>query len=95
LIIKYSIILYVSDAPSAPAITSDPHSAEESSYTLTWTTESYYPITAYTITYRKTKVSVRLNVPITAYTITYRKTKVSVGTSMPYPPAMIAPCAIG
>ncbi|XP_047740026.1 protein amalgam isoform X2 [Hyalella azteca] len=57
---KYGAVfeeIKLTDAPSAPAITSDPHSAEESSYTLTWTTESYYPITAYTITYRKTKAN--------------------------------------
>ncbi|KAF2368991.1 Immunoglobulin I-set [Trinorchestia longiramus] len=47
----------LTDEPSAPAITSDPQSAEESSYTLTWTTDSYYPITDYTLTYRKTKAN--------------------------------------
>lgn len=54
---KASENIYMTDAPSTPAITSDPHSAEEASYTLTWTTDSYYPITQYKLMYRKTKAN--------------------------------------
>ena len=44
------------DEPNTPHFTSNPNSAYENSYTLTWETESYYPITEYRIMYRKAKV---------------------------------------
>lgn len=49
--------IHLTDAPSAPSITSDPHSAEENSYTLTWTTDSYYPIAQYKLMYRRSKAN--------------------------------------
>uniref|UniRef100_A0A2P2HX06 Protein amalgam-like n=1 Tax=Hirondellea gigas TaxID=1518452 RepID=A0A2P2HX06_9CRUS len=49
--------IYLTDAPSNPSITSGPHSAKEDSYTLIWTTNSFYPITSYELMYRKTKAN--------------------------------------
>ncbi|KAF2368992.1 Fibronectin type III [Trinorchestia longiramus] len=43
----------VTDEPNTPNFTSNPNSAYENSYTITWTTESYYPITQYRLMYRK------------------------------------------
>lgn len=42
--------------PKPPHFTSDPNGGEENSYTLTWETESYYPIESYRLKYRKAKV---------------------------------------
>ncbi|KAG0722569.1 Lachesin [Chionoecetes opilio] len=39
--------------PKRPVITSSPIGGESNSYTLTWETESYYPITEFLIKYRK------------------------------------------
>merc|ERR1719370_2892128 len=47
----------LTDLPKAPHFTSDPNGGEETSYTLTFETESYYPITEYTIKYRKAKTN--------------------------------------
>lgn len=47
----------LTDAPSTPSITSEPNSAYEDSYTLTFTTHSYYPITHYKLMYRKIKAN--------------------------------------
>ncbi|KAK7072687.1 hypothetical protein SK128_027831, partial [Halocaridina rubra] len=43
--------------PKPPHFTSDPNGGEETSYTLTWDTESYYPITEYRLKYRKAKAN--------------------------------------
>ncbi|XP_018009876.1 protein amalgam-like isoform X2 [Hyalella azteca] len=45
----------VTDEPNTPNFTSNPNSAYENSYTITWDTESYYPITQYRIMYRKSQ----------------------------------------
>ena len=42
-----------SGLPKRPVITSSPIGGESNSYTLTWETESYYPITEFLIKYRK------------------------------------------
>ncbi|XP_076035504.1 limbic system-associated membrane protein-like isoform X2 [Oratosquilla oratoria] len=45
--------IYMTGLPKHPVFTSDPNGGEEDAYTLTWDTESFYPITAYRIKYRK------------------------------------------
>uniref|UniRef100_A0A2P2I635 Protein amalgam-like n=1 Tax=Hirondellea gigas TaxID=1518452 RepID=A0A2P2I635_9CRUS len=45
----------VTDEPNMPHFTSNSNSAYETSYTLTWDAESYYPITQYRLMYRKSK----------------------------------------
>lgn len=81
-----NLLVLSSDAPSTPAITSDPHSAEEASYTLTWTTDSYYPITQYKLMYRKTKVGetglVYRSAKIGVIAVMYRNAEVDVTNVM-------------
>lgn len=47
----------ITDLPKAPHFTSDPNGGEETTYTLTFETESYYPITEYQLKYRKAKAN--------------------------------------
>ncbi|CAL4131286.1 unnamed protein product [Meganyctiphanes norvegica] len=47
----------LTDLPTPPHFTSDINGGEETSYTLTFETESYYPITEYQINYREAKTS--------------------------------------
>lgn len=42
--------------PKPPQLTSSPNGGESTMYTLTWETESYYPITEFLIKYRKTQL---------------------------------------
>ena len=53
---KQTSEIQLSGLPDAPVFTSDPNGGEEASYTLAWNTESYYPIQAYAIKFRKAKV---------------------------------------
>lgn len=46
-------VLSLAGLPKRPIITSSPIGGESNSYTLTWETESYYPITESLIKYRK------------------------------------------
>ncbi|XP_050695515.1 lachesin-like isoform X2 [Eriocheir sinensis] len=48
-----SATIQMTGLPKRPIITSSPIGGESSSYTLTWETESYYPITESLIKYRK------------------------------------------
>lgn len=57
---KFGVVestISMSGLPKPPQFTSDPNGGEETSYTLTWQTESYYPITEYRLKYRKTKAN--------------------------------------
>ncbi|CAL4166404.1 unnamed protein product [Meganyctiphanes norvegica] len=47
----------LTDLPKPPHFTSDSNGGEESSYNLTFETESYYPITEYQLKYRKAKAN--------------------------------------
>ncbi|CAL4113441.1 unnamed protein product, partial [Meganyctiphanes norvegica] len=47
----------LTDLPKPPHFTSDSNGGEETSYTLTFETESYYPITEYQLKYRKAKAN--------------------------------------
>ncbi|KAK3873208.1 hypothetical protein Pcinc_021763, partial [Petrolisthes cinctipes] len=49
--------VHLTGHPNRPEITSDPNGGEDTSYTLTWDTESYYPITEYRLTYRRAKAN--------------------------------------
>lgn len=42
--------------PKPPHLTSSPNGGESDTYTLTWDTESYYPITEFLVKYRKTQL---------------------------------------
>ncbi|XP_037781032.1 protein amalgam-like [Penaeus monodon] len=42
--------------PKPPHLTSSPNGGESDTYTLTWETESYYPITEFLVKYRKTQL---------------------------------------
>ncbi|KAK8746885.1 hypothetical protein OTU49_016881 [Cherax quadricarinatus] len=44
----------VTSLPKPPQVTSSPNGGESTRYTLTWETESYYPITEFIIKYRRT-----------------------------------------
>ncbi|XP_068226409.1 neural cell adhesion molecule 1-like isoform X2 [Palaemon carinicauda] len=57
---KFGIVessISLSGHPEPPHFTSSPNGGEENSYTLTWETESYYPITEYRLKYRKAKAN--------------------------------------
>ncbi|XP_050710598.1 protein amalgam-like isoform X2 [Eriocheir sinensis] len=47
-------VIQMTGLPKPPVLTSSPIGGESTSYTLTWETESYYPITEFLIRYRKT-----------------------------------------
>ncbi|KAK8751773.1 hypothetical protein OTU49_010268 [Cherax quadricarinatus] len=47
-------IIQMTGLPKPPHVTSSPNGGESTMYTLTWDTESYYPITEFLIKYRKT-----------------------------------------
>ncbi|XP_071534826.1 protein amalgam-like isoform X2 [Panulirus ornatus] len=47
-------VIQMTGLPKPPLVTSSPNGGEDNSYTLTWETESYYPITEFIIKYRKT-----------------------------------------
>lgn len=49
--------IHMTGLPKPPHFTSDPNGGEENSYTLTWETESYYPIESYRLKYRKAKAN--------------------------------------
>ncbi|XP_066960736.1 lachesin-like [Macrobrachium rosenbergii] len=57
---KFGVVessISLSGLPKPPQFTSSPNGGEENSYTLTWETESYYPITEYRLKYRKAKAN--------------------------------------
>ncbi|XP_069183176.1 protein amalgam isoform X1 [Procambarus clarkii] len=47
-------VIQMTGLPKPPQVTSSPIGGESHRYTLTWETESYYPITEFLIKYRKT-----------------------------------------
>ncbi|XP_071534822.1 protein amalgam-like [Panulirus ornatus] len=47
-------VIQMTGLPKPPHVTSSPTGGESTRYTLTWETESYYPITEFLIKYRKT-----------------------------------------
>ncbi|XP_045623055.1 protein amalgam [Procambarus clarkii] len=47
-------VIQMTGLPKPPQVTSSPNGGEGTRYTLTWQTESYYPITEFLIKYRKT-----------------------------------------
>lgn len=49
--------IHMTGLPKPPHFTSDPNGGEETSYTLTWETESYYPILEYRLKYRKARAN--------------------------------------
>lgn len=49
--------IHMTGLPKPPHFTSDPNGGEENTYTLTWETESYYPILEYRLKYRKAKAN--------------------------------------
>ncbi|XP_050712500.1 neurotrimin-like isoform X2 [Eriocheir sinensis] len=58
-----SASIHLTGYPKPPHVTSDPNGGEETSYTLTWETESYYPILEYRLRYRKDKANVSSDLP--------------------------------
>ncbi|XP_042234773.1 protein amalgam-like isoform X3 [Homarus americanus] len=46
-------VIQMTSLPKPPQLTSSPNGGESTKYTLTWETESYYPITEFLIKYRK------------------------------------------
>nr|XP_045584418.1 protein amalgam-like isoform X1 [Procambarus clarkii] len=46
--------IQMTSLPKPPQVTSSPNGGESDKYTLTWETESYYPITEFIIRYRRT-----------------------------------------
>ncbi|CAL4094077.1 unnamed protein product, partial [Meganyctiphanes norvegica] len=50
---EHSEVIQITGLPRPPHFTSSPHGGEGDSYTLTWETESYYPITELMVKYRK------------------------------------------
>ncbi|XP_071534829.1 protein amalgam-like isoform X2 [Panulirus ornatus] len=46
-------VIQMTGLPKTPQVTSSPNGGESNRYTLTWETESYYPITEFIIKYRK------------------------------------------
>lgn len=49
--------IHTTGSPKPPHFTSDRNGGEETSYTLTWETESYYPILEYRLKYRKARAN--------------------------------------
>lgn len=47
-------LIQMTSLPKPPQVTSSPNGGESTRYTLTWETESYYPITEFIIKYRRT-----------------------------------------
>ncbi|XP_069172848.1 protein amalgam-like [Procambarus clarkii] len=47
-------LIQMTSLPKPPQVTSSPNGGESDKYTLTWETESYYPITEFLIRYRRT-----------------------------------------
>ncbi|XP_042241770.1 protein amalgam-like [Homarus americanus] len=47
-------VIQMTGLPKPPQVTSSPNGGESNRYTLTWQTESFYPITEFIIKYRKT-----------------------------------------
>ncbi|KAG0721621.1 Neural cell adhesion molecule 1 [Chionoecetes opilio] len=58
-----SASIHLTGYPKPPHVTSDPNGGEENSYTLTWETESYYPILKYRLRYRKAKANDSTDLP--------------------------------
>ncbi|XP_045121071.1 limbic system-associated membrane protein-like isoform X2 [Portunus trituberculatus] len=55
--------IHLTGYPKHPKVTSDPNGGEETSYTLTWETESYYPILEYRLRYRRAKANDSTDLP--------------------------------
>ncbi|KAK3871120.1 hypothetical protein Pcinc_023712, partial [Petrolisthes cinctipes] len=51
-------VIQVTGLPEPPEITSSPNGGESTRYTLTWKTESYYPITDFIIKYRRAHLGI-------------------------------------
>lgn len=58
-----SASIHLTGFPKPPHVTSNPNGGEETSYTLTWETESYYPIQEYRLRYRKAKANDSTDLP--------------------------------
>ncbi|KAF2360529.1 Immunoglobulin I-set [Trinorchestia longiramus] len=54
---KKSAVIHMTGLPRQPRFTSAPAGGEVNSYTLTWETDSYYPIIAYRLVYGRAKVN--------------------------------------
>ncbi|KAK8376395.1 hypothetical protein O3P69_009795 [Scylla paramamosain] len=70
-----SAAIHLTGYPKHPHVTSDPNGGEETSYTLTWETESYYPILEYRLRYRKAKANDSTDLPGDWEEATYEATE--------------------
>ncbi|KAG7154604.1 Contactin-2-like [Homarus americanus] len=76
--------IHMTGQPKPPHFTSDPNGGEETSYTLTWETESYYPILQYRLTYRKAKANDSTDEPGEWHDNTYEATDMETQGLMHY-----------
>ncbi|XP_069179322.1 protein amalgam [Procambarus clarkii] len=49
-------VIQMTGLPKPPQVTSSPNGGERNTYTLTWDTESYYPVTEFLVRYRRTNL---------------------------------------
>ncbi|KAK4324850.1 hypothetical protein Pmani_004500 [Petrolisthes manimaculis] len=51
-------VIQMTGLPKPPVVSSSPNGGERTAYTLTWQTETYYPITEYMVKFREARVGV-------------------------------------